>query len=171
MFWYYIITLIILVLDQVTKWAIVTYMELYETRSVIGEFFYIASHRNRGAAFGILQDQRWFFIVVTLIVVAVLIVYLYKMSKEKQHLLCIALSFLLAGALGNFIDRVRTGEVVDFLLFRFQFNFFGKAIDYYFATFNVADTAITLGVIVVMLDLLLQWRKEKRKGVEHDASS
>lgn len=170
MFWYYLITLIILLLDQVTKWAIVSYMELYETRSVIGEFFYIASHRNRGAAFGILQDQRWFFIVVTIVVVVGLIVYLYKMSKEKQHLLCVALSFLLAGALGNFIDRVRTGEVVDFLLFRFQFNFFGKPIDYYFATFNVADAAITIGVILVLIDLLIQWRNEKRRGAEYDAS-
>lgn len=170
MFWYYLITLFIIIIDQLTKWAIVTYMELYETRSVIGEFFYIASHRNRGAAFGILQDQRWFFIVVTIVVVVAIIVYLYKMSKEKQILLSVALSILLAGALGNFIDRVRSGEVVDFLLFRFKFNFFGKPIDYHFATFNIADTAITIGVILVMIDLLIQWRNEKRRGAEHDAS-
>lgn len=164
MFWYYLITLIILFLDQVSKWMIVTFMDLYDTHSVIGDFFHIASHRNRGAAFGILQDQRWFFIVVTIVVVIALIIYLYRMAIRQQRLLCIALSLLLGGAIGNFIDRLRTGEVVDFLQFRFQFSFFGKQVDYYFATFNIADSAIVIGVSLIILDLLIQWRKEKKQG-------
>lgn len=170
MFWYYLITIIVLFLDQLSKWMIVTFMELYETRSVIGEFFHIASHRNRGAAFGILQDQRWFFIVITIVVVIGIIYYLYKMSKEQQRLLCVALSLLLGGALGNFIDRVRMGEVVDFLRFRFQFSIFGKEIDYYFATFNIADSAIVIGVGLIILDLFMQWKKEKKQGAEQHAA-
>lgn len=170
MFWYYLIALFVIFLDQLTKWMIVTFMDLYETHSVIGEFFHIASHRNRGAAFGILQNQRLFFIIVTIIVLIGLLYYLYKMSREKQQLLCVAISFLLGGALGNFIDRVRTGEVVDFLQFRFQFSIFGKDVDYYFATFNIADTAITIGVMLVILDLLLQWYREKKRGAEQHAS-
>lgn len=169
MFWYYLITLIIIFLDQITKWSIVTFMTLGNTHSVIGEFFHIASHRNRGAAFGILQNQRWFFIVVTTIVVVALIVYLYKMAVKGERFLCIALSLLLGGAIGNFIDRVRTGEVVDFLQFRFQFSFFGREVDYYFATFNIADSAIVIGVSFIILDLLLQWRKEKKQGATNDA--
>lgn len=170
MIWYYLIALFVIAVDQISKWIIATYMELYESHSVIGEFFYITSHRNRGAAFGILQNQKWFFIIVTLVVVVGVIWYLHKVYQEKRMLLSFALSLLLGGAIGNFIDRLRLGEVVDFLHFRFQFNWFGNNVDYHFAIFNLADSAIVIGVALIFLDTLIVWRKEKRGLTQNDVS-
>jgi signal peptidase II len=159
---YYVIAFVILVLDQASKWMIVTHMQLHESRPVIGQFFQITSHRNRGAAFGILQDQRSFFIIITIVIVIALIWYLNKSIKDKRKLLPLALSFLIGGAIGNFIDRVRFGEVVDFLQFRFQFRFFGNDVDYTYPIFNLADSAIVLGVAFIVIDTWIGWRQEKR---------
>jgi len=159
---YYIYALIVLVLDQITKWVIVNKMTLDETRPVIGEFFEITSHRNRGAAFGILQNQRWFFIIITIIVVIGIIWYMRKTYKEGHKLMPFALSLLLGGAVGNFVDRLLFGEVVDFLKFRFQFNWFGTPVDYTYPIFNVADSAIVVGVALIFIDSFISWRKEKR---------
>src|SRR5690606_21126697 len=115
----------VIALDQFTKRLIVNHMELGDTIPVLGEFFQITSHRNTGAAFGILPGQRWFFITTTTIVVIAIVVYLIRLIKEKKKFLPFALGLLLGGAIGNFIDRLLFGEVVDFLKFRFQFNWFG----------------------------------------------
>lgn len=163
---YYVIAAIVLVLDQASKWVIANRMGLHESIPVIGEFFQIVSHRNRGAAFGILQNQRWFFLIITLAVVIGIIWYLRKTARDKRKLLSLALGLLLGGAIGNFIDRALFGEVVDFLQFRFIFDFFGKAIDYTYPIFNVADSAIVVGVALIFLDTLLEWRKERRAGAK-----
>ncbi len=126
-------------------------MVLTEQIPVIGNFFLITSHRNRGAAFGILENQRWFFIIVTTIVVIGIIWYLQKVMKTNNKLLPLALSLVLGGAIGNFIDRILTGEVVDFL----QFNF-GS---YEFPIFNVADSCIVIGVGLIILDSLLDMKR------------
>lgn len=163
---YYLLALLIIVLDQVSKWLIVHNLNLYDQVPVIGDFFVITSHRNRGAAFNILQEQRIFFIVITIIVLSGIVYYMRKVLREKRALFATALGFLLGGALGNFIDRVRTGEVVDFLQFNFRFSLFGHKVDYTFAIFNLADAAITIGVALILLDTFLTWRKE-RKEVTH----
>ncbi|ACX64119.1 signal peptidase II [Paenibacillus sp. cl141a] len=150
---YYLIAFVLFLIDQGTKYLIATRLELYEQIPVIGDFFLITSSRNRGAAFGILQDQLWFFIVVTLIVVGGIVWYLQKVSKEGRKLLPTALALVLGGALGNFIDRLIMGEVVDFL----QFNF-GS---YTFPIFNIADSCIVIGVGLIILDTLLEGRREK----------
>ncbi|UKS30257.1 signal peptidase II [Paenibacillus sp. HWE-109] len=167
---YYFYALIVFILDQVSKWFITKRIPLGEERSVIGDFFIITSHRNRGAAFGILQDQRWFFIVITTIVVIGIIWYIRKTIREGKVLLSTALSLLLGGALGNFIDRALFGEVVDFLQFTFDFSLFGKAIYYIYPIFNLADSAIVIGVILIFLESILAWRKEK-KGATHEHKS
>lgn len=159
---YYLYAFIVLLVDQTTKWLVASRLAIGEARPVIGEFFQITSHRNKGAAFGILQNQRWFFIVVTLVVVIGIVWYMGKMKREGKKLVCFALSLLLGGALGNFIDRLLFGEVVDFLQFRFQFNWFGKAVDYTYPIFNVADSAIVIGVALIFIDSLLNWKKERR---------
>ncbi|GAA3403987.1 signal peptidase II [Paenibacillus hodogayensis] len=165
---YYVLALIVFILDQITKRLIVVYMNEGDSWSVIGEFFYLTSHRNRGAAFGILQNQRWFFIIVTSIVVIGIIWYLMKLRKEQSKtLLKVALGLLLGGASGNFLDRALFGEVVDFMHFRFQFPWFGHDVDYSFAIFNLADSAIVIGVALIFLDSLLSWRKERR-GLVHE---
>lgn len=164
---YYIYALIVFLLDQATKWVIVKQMAYGESRPVIGEFFLITSHRNRGAAFGILQNQRWFFICITIVVVIGLVWYLQKTVKAGQKLLPLSLSLILGGALGNFVDRALFGEVVDFLDFRFQFSWFGTPIDYNYPIFNIADAGIVVGVILIFVDSFLSWREErKQQGAE-----
>ncbi|KQX64708.1 MULTISPECIES: signal peptidase II [Paenibacillus] len=167
---YYFYALIVFILDQVSKWFIVKRIPLGEERPVLGDFFILTSHRNRGAAFGILQNQRWFFIVITLIVVIGILWYMRRTIRERKVLLSFALSLLLGGAIGNFIDRALFGEVVDFLQFTFDFSLFGKAIYYIYPIFNLADSAIVIGVILIFLESLLTWRKEK-KGATNEHKS
>ncbi|CAM4335117.1 MAG: signal peptidase II [Paenibacillus macerans] len=151
---YFLIALIVFLIDQGTKYLIATGLTIGEQIPVIGNFFLITSHRNRGAAFSILQDQRWFFVTVTAVVVVGIIWYLIKIKKQRNKLLPTALSLVLGGAVGNFLDRVVSGEVVDFL----QFNF-GS---YTFPIFNVADSCIVIGVALIILDSLLEMRREKQ---------
>lgn len=148
---YYIIAFVAFLVDQGTKYLIASRMDIGEQISVIGNFFLITSHRNRGAAFGILEDQRWFFIVITTIVVIAIIWYLKKVMKTNNKLLPVALGLVLGGAVGNFVDRVIAGEVVDFL----QLNF-GS---YEFPIFNVADSCIVIGVALIILDSLLDMKR------------
>ncbi|WP_040948458.1 signal peptidase II [Gorillibacterium massiliense] len=161
---YFIVALIAFLLDQFTKWLIVQNLDLYELVPVIGHFFQITSHRNTGAAFSILEGERWFFVVITVIVVCGLLWYMRKVIREGRRLMPTALAFILGGALGNFVDRARHGEVVDFLQFHFRFTLFSWHVDYIFPIFNIADTFITIGVAMILLDSILDWRKEKKAG-------
>ena len=162
---YFLAAAIVIVLDQASKWAVVHYMELDQSISVIGEFFAIYSHRNRGAAFGILQNQRWFFIVITLVVIAGIIWFMVRTIRSgKRHpLLMTGLSLLLGGAIGNFIDRLATGEVVDFLKFHFDFTLFGLDVDYTYPIFNIADIGVVIGAGLLILDALLGSRHDKKE--------
>lgn len=155
--YYYLIAVVVLILDFISKKWIVNNMELYEEKSVIGNFFLITSHRNRGAAFSILQDQRYFFIIITIIIVAAILWYANKMRKNGSAWLLTGLGLVLGGAIGNFVDRARFGEVVDF----FKFNFG----NYTFPIFNVADSAIVVGVICIILDTLLHMKDEQKGKV------
>lgn len=140
--------LVIFALDQFTKWLIVQYVTLHDVIPVLGDFFGITSHRNRGAAFGILQNQRWLFVLLTIVVIVCIVIYLRRAVRGGQRLLAIGLMLVLGGALGNFSDRVLFGEVVDFVQLYFAFA------DYYFPNFNVADSAITVGVGLLAWDTL-----------------
>ncbi|MNW57965.1 Lipoprotein signal peptidase [compost metagenome] len=146
---YYLIALIVFLVDQGTKYLIATRLELGEQIPVIKDFFMITSHRNQGAAFGILQGQQWFFVVVTVIVVAGIVWYLNK-ARATRKLLPTALALVLGGAVGNFLDRLLNGEVVDFLMFNFG--------SYTFPIFNVADSCIVIGVALIILDTLLDMK-------------
>ncbi|WP_343840964.1 signal peptidase II [Salinibacillus aidingensis] len=147
--WYYLAAFIIIAIDQVTKWIVDKQMALYESIPVIENFFYITSHRNKGAAWGILQGQMWFFYIVTTIVVIFVIYYMQKHVKEHP-LLGWSLSLILAGAIGNFIDRIFRQEVVDF----FDFIIFG----YDYPIFNVADSSLVVGVILMLIYTLFEER-------------
>jgi signal peptidase II len=149
---YFLIALIVFLIDQGTKYLIATRLEIAEQIPVIKDFFIITSHRNRGAAFGILEGQQWFFIVITVIVVAGIVWYLNKARKTRK-LLPTALSLVLGGAVGNFLDRILNGEVVDFLMFNFG--------SYTFPIFNVADSCIVVGVALIILDTLLDVKGEQ----------
>ncbi|MFE8699002.1 signal peptidase II [Cytobacillus sp. FJAT-54145] len=152
---YYIIALFIILLDQWTKWLIVKNMEIGDSIKVIENFFYITSHRNRGAAWGILQGQMWFFYVITIIVVIGIIYYIQKAAKGKL-LLGLSLALMLGGAIGNFIDRLFRKEVVDFI----NTYIFG----YDFPIFNIADSALVIGVALLMLQMIKEEREAKEKS-------
>lgn len=159
---FFLVAIVVFVIDYITKRWIVVNMELREEFSIIGDFFLITSHRNRGAAFGILQDQRLFFIIITVVILAGILWYAHIMREKGSKTLLIGLALVLGGAAGNFVDRVRFGEVVDF----FKFNF-GS---YTFPIFNIADSAIVIGVGLILLDTLLEARREKKSEValEHE---
>src|SRR5690625_2644094 len=105
MFRYYLVALFVIVIDQWSKWIIVQKMDLYEQIPVIDGFFSITSHRNKGAAWGILQNQMIFFYIITIVVIIGIIYYLHKYLKGKMGL-SIAICLILGGAIGNFIDRI-----------------------------------------------------------------
>ena len=132
---YYVAALLIFGFDQWTKRLVAERMVLGESIPLVDRWLYLTSHRNAGAAFGILQGQRWLFIVVTVAVVAVVLYTLWRMQQER--LLCWALALILGGAVGNLLDRIRFGEVVDFIDVRI----FG----YHYPIFNVADSAVVVG--------------------------
>ena len=151
---YYLVALLIFAVDQATKWLIVKKMELGQSISVIDQVFYITSHRNRGAAFGILQDQRYFFIIITIIVVGAVIYYLQKHAHDT--LLKTALALVLGGAVGNFIDRLLHGEVVDFLDVKIG--------SYDFPIFNVADSALVIGVGLIFIQSFMESKKKETEN-------
>jgi signal peptidase II len=136
-------------------------MSIGETRPLIGNFFEITSYRNTGAAFSTLQHQRWFFVFITIIVVIYVVRYLHKSVHNGRRLMPIALGLLLGGAIGNFVDRLLNGEVVDFLEFHFfQRSLFGHTIDYISPIFNIADSGIVVGVALIFLNALLGWKRD-----------
>lgn len=151
---YYVIALFVVAVDQLTKWLIVKNMEIGDRIIIFNDLFYISSHRNKGAAWGILQGQMWLFYIVTVIVVVGIIYYLQTQAKGKP-VYQMGLAFILGGAIGNFIDRLFRKEVVDFL----DTYIFG----YDFPIFNIADAALTIGVILIFIYILLEGRNDKEK--------
>jgi len=148
------IVAITLVIDQLTKFLVVNYMTIGQSISVIDNFLYITSHRNEGAAWGILQGKMTFFYIVTLVVIGVVILWIRRLDMKKGKLLIIALSLILGGALGNFIDRVMYQHVVDFI----NTYIFG----YDFPIFNIADSALCIGVFLMGIDAVLDVRRQKQ---------
>jgi len=150
--------IIILLLDQWTKSYVSSIMSLHDSFPVIDGFFSITYIRNPGAAFGFLANaspafRPLFFVVVSAIAI-VLILLLIKNMKDEQRLLTFSLSLILGGAVGNLIDRVCSGEVIDF------FDFY--LMSYHWPAFNVADSAITVGAAILVYELIV--KKEKYPG-------
>ncbi len=155
------IAAIVILADQVTKTLIVGHFQLGDSRTVT-EWFNLVRAHNKGAAFSFLHDasgwQRWFFVGLGALA-SVFIVWMLR-SHPTQKLFCFAVTMILGGALGNVIDRLIHGYVVDFLQFRFGWLlplFAGG----YFPSFNLADSAITLGAMCLILDEILRVRRAK----------
>ncbi|MFT5032815.1 MAG: signal peptidase II [Bacteroidia bacterium] len=146
---WYAIAIVFVLLDQVTKVVAATYLSYGQPVYVL-PVFNITLHYNTGAAFSFLSDaggwQRWFFILVSTLVSTALIVWV-GLIKNQQRLLSFALVMILAGAVGNLVDRVFLGYVVDFVSLHWN--------EYYFPAFNVADACITLGAGSMLLDMVL----------------
>ena len=148
------IVAVTIIVDQLTKFLVVKYMTLGQSISVIDNFLYITSHRNEGAAWGILQGKMIFFYVVTLVVIGLVILWIRKLDIKKEKLLVIALSLILGGALGNFIDRVMYQHVVDFI----NTYIFG----YDLPIFNIADSALCIGVFLMAVDAILDIKRHSQ---------
>lgn len=137
-----------LVADLVTKWVVQRYMALGDSIPVIPGVFHLTYVMNAGAAFGMLQNQRTFFLVVSVVAVAVILYFAWQL-RQPWGFLPLALGLQLGGALGNFIDRLRYGQVVDFFDFRV------------WPVFNVADSAISVGVGLLILHLWQEGARER----------
>ena len=156
-FWgWLLLALVLILLDQASKVWFDSHLQYAERWHVL-PFFDFTLVYNTGAAFSFLADgqgwQRWLFTGIALVATIIITRLLWK--YPQQRLLCAALASILGGALGNAIDRMLYGHVVDFLLFYWQ--------DWYFPAFNVADVAITVGAILLLLDEIIRWRQEKRR--------
>ncbi|MBT8091904.1 MAG: lipoprotein signal peptidase [Gammaproteobacteria bacterium] len=144
-----IVAIVIVVLDQLTKWAIVEWVPLYD-KVPINSFFNLTHQKNPGAAFSFLADaggwQRWFFVTLSTTVSLVIAVWMWRIRKEGQTVLMAGLALVLGGAVGNLIDRVLLGHVTDFIQV-----WFGA---WPFPSFNVADAGISAGAALLIIDAL-----------------
>ena len=143
------LSVVIIVLDQVSKLYIDQAFTLYQQKPVIDGFFNLTLAYNKGAAFSFLADengwQRWLFTGLAVIVSGV-IFYWLKGLKKREKITAISLSLILGGAIGNVIDRIAYGHVIDFLDFHYQ--------QYHYPAFNIADSAITIGAALLIFHTL-----------------
>ncbi|HSY07509.1 MAG TPA: signal peptidase II [Steroidobacteraceae bacterium] len=148
------VTAAVIGLDQFSKLLVVHHVKLYSSIYVL-PVLDISLRYNRGAAFSFLEGasgwQRWFFTVLALIVSATILIWMRRLRGAAQWLLCLSLAFILAGALGNMIDRLRIGHVIDFVVAHWHHA--------EFPAFNLADSSITVGAALLLLDALLDSRR------------
>jgi signal peptidase II len=144
---FFLLAVLVLVADQLSKYVIRTSMVPNQSLPVIKSIFHITYVNNPGAAFGLLANKTWVFIAVTL-AVAVFIVFTYRYLPPGLMLLRLALALMLGGAIGNLIDRLRFGYVIDFLDFRI------------WPVFNLADMAVVSGVILLCWQILAPTGKQ-----------
>lgn len=137
-----LITLFIILLDQLTKYMISKYMEVYQSIPLIKNVLYITYSQNTGAGFGILKGWNAILIFVSLVIIGVILFYFDRIIKEKQ--IHVPTALILGGAIGNLIDRILLGYVIDFIDFRV------------WPAFNIADSCITIGALWLIVYF---WRK------------
>ena len=157
-----VVSAVVLAVDQATKLYVDRVMDLHSSITVIPDFFSITYLRNKGAAFGILAHSSYripFFILVSVVAICVIIVVFVRLRPD-QRFTPYPLSLIFAGAVGNLIDRVRLGEVIDFLDAYWH--------GHHWPAFNVADSAICVGVFLLAIDMLLE---EKRLKARQESSS
>ena len=152
------LAIIIVVIDQITKYIASTSLEMYQPIAVMPMFNWTLMH-NTGAAFSFLADaggwQRWFFAVIA-VVVSVVIVLWIKRLEQHEKWQAIALALILGGAIGNVIDRISLGYVVDFIQIYYQ--------QWFWPAFNIADSAISIGVVMIIIDSVREYFDEKKSA-------
>ena len=149
--WWLSVTGLVIALDQWTKALVVRHIAYHGAVRLLPVLDLTLTY-NSGAAFSFLAGesgwQRWLFTGLALAVAVLITLYLWRLDARRQGLLCLALSLIMGGAIGNLIDRLRLGHVVDFVLAHWH--------GAYFPAFNVADSAITVGAVLLIIDL---WRE------------
>ncbi|MBV5338914.1 MAG: lipoprotein signal peptidase [Deltaproteobacteria bacterium] len=150
------IAIVGIIIDQITKIAIDRSMQLFDSIPVIEHFFNITYVRNKGAAFSFLSNASWrlpFFITIS-IVAALVILVAFRRMRDNQKLAHISLAMIFSGAVGNLIDRIRLGEVIDFLDVHWY--------RHHWPAFNVADSLICVGVFLLAVDMILEEKRLKK---------
>jgi len=158
------LALVVAVLDQMTKLMVVDNLMLYQRIPVLPFFDFVLLH-NTGAAFSFLSDaagwQNWLFTGVAAIVSVGITWWLVTLPRTGRKVLAIGLALVLGGAIGNLIDRVLYGYVVDFLLFYYR--------DWSYPAFNIADSAITCGVVLILFDgVILEKRRNSAAAADKE---
>lgn len=149
---FFVVASILIILDQFTKQLAFKYLFNQEPKVIIKDVFELVYTENRGAAFGVLQGKQTFFYIITVIVLIVLLVFVFKIELSKHNiLLLVIIDLIFSGAVGNFIDRVKNQYVIDFLYF--------KPID--FPVFNLADSYITIGCILMVLSMFTIYKEKE----------
>jgi signal peptidase II len=155
------VTVAVIVLDQMVKLWVVAHLALYGTVRVLPVLDVTLTY-NRGAAFSFLAGasgwQKWLFAGLAVVVAAGIMLWLRRLNGRTQRLLCLSLTLIMGGALGNLIDRLRIGHVVDFIIAHWHGVYFPWA-------FNIADSAITVGATLLLIDALLESRGPKKERV------
>lgn len=153
------VTLAVIGLDQLIKLWIVDHLALYRPVRLLPVLDITLTY-NRGAAFSLLAEasgwQKWLFAGLAVAVTAAIVLWLRRLNGRSQRLLCLSLTLIMGGALGNLLDRLRIGHVVDFILAHWHGVYFPWA-------FNVADSAITVGAALLLLDAWLESRSPSRR--------
>ncbi len=132
----YILSLLIFILDQLSKRLVLNYLKDIREMPIFKNILHFTYVENRGAAFGIMQNKKWFFIILTILVIAFIVIY-FREDKGYPRVMMIGLSLIVGGAIGNLVDRIVYGFVIDFIDFRI------------WPVFNIADMAIVIGQILV----------------------
>ncbi|CAK7000696.1 MAG: Lipoprotein signal peptidase [Peptostreptococcus russellii] len=145
---YEIFIVILVLLDQVSKVFMQNFLEYGNSVAILDGVFHLTYVENRGAAFGLFENMQVFFIIVAVIVTVVGLVYIHK--SETSKLAKISICLIIAGAIGNLIDRVKMGYVVDFFDFRFIWNY----------VFNIADVFVVIGTLLLCIYLLKSGKEE-----------
>ncbi len=154
-----VVAVVIAVVDQLTKWAIIEWIPLYD-RVPLNSFLNLTHQKNPGAAFSFLAGaggwQRWFFAALATGVSVVIIVWIWRIRYDAQTVLSAGLALVLGGAVGNLVDRILLGHVTDFIQV-----WFGS---WAFPSFNVADAGISVGAALLIIDaLFFSGREESKK--------
>ena len=150
------IAIVGIIIDQITKIAVDRSMKLFDSIPIIENFFHLTYVRNKGAAFSFLSNASWrlpFFITISIIAALVILVAFRKL-RDDQRLAHISLAMIFSGAVGNLIDRVHLGEVIDFLDAHWY--------RHHWPAFNVADSLICVGVFLLAIDMILEEKRLKK---------
>ncbi len=157
MFIWLAIMILAVFFDQLTKYLTILFLKPLDTLPIIKDVIHLTYVENTGAAFGMMKNQRWLFMIVSTVAIVALLVYLFK-KKTQPKLENLAIAFIVGGGIGNMIDRIFLGYVVDMIDFRLI----------NFAVFNVADSFVCVGAGLLMLHILLstirEYKEEKAKA-------
>lgn len=156
MFRYILLAIIIIAIDQITKLLVINNLDFAEVINILPGFNLTLAY-NYGAAFGILDNaggwQRWLFLIFAVIISIIILIWMKYSVRKKMILESFALSLILGGAIGNFIDRVWYGYVIDFIDIYIK--------NWHWYTFNLADSAITVGAVIIMIDIIFSASNHK----------